>query len=56
VDVNEWIGYILRTTHLLVHVHQKKIIAVEIAAIFASVNGPEPTNACLCKLLVIYDV
>ena len=27
-------------THLLVHMHQKEKIALEIAAKFASVNGP----------------
>jgi hypothetical protein len=27
-------------THLLVHIHQKKKIALEIAAKIASVNGP----------------
>jgi hypothetical protein len=33
---------VLRTfvTHLLVHVHQKEKIALEIAAKIASVNGP----------------
>jgi hypothetical protein len=34
--------HILKTflTHLLVHIHQKKKIALEIAAKIASVNGP----------------
>jgi hypothetical protein len=34
--------HILRTfvTHLLVHMHQKEKIALEIAARIASVNGP----------------
>ena len=36
-------GHILRTfiTYLLVHMHQKKKTALEIAAKVASVNGPE---------------
>jgi hypothetical protein len=34
--------HILRTflTHLLVHIHQKKKIALEITAKISSVNGP----------------
>ena len=55
MDVNEWMSYecsdkgrsvkhiyILRTfiTYLLVHIHQKKKIALEMAAKIASVNGP----------------
>ena len=49
MDVNEWMsyecpdeGHILRKciTYLLVHIHQNKKIAIEIAAKFASVNFP----------------
>jgi hypothetical protein len=49
MDVNEWKNYECRDegtytrnihTHLLVHIHQKEIIALEIAAKIASVNGP----------------
>jgi hypothetical protein len=53
MDVNEWMSYkcsdegtsvrhIPRTfiTYLLIHMHQKKKIALEIAAKIASVNGP----------------
>jgi hypothetical protein len=53
MDVNEWMNYecsdegsmrvhVLRTfiTHPLVHMHQKEKIALDIAAKFASVNGP----------------
>jgi hypothetical protein len=49
MDVKEWMSinalmkeHVLRTfiTHLLVLIHQKKKIALEIAAKIASVNGP----------------
>jgi hypothetical protein len=53
MDVNVWMSYdcseegtsvrhVLRTfmTYLLVHIHQKEKIALEIAGKIASVNGP----------------
>ena len=53
MDVNEWMSYecldegssvrhVLRAfiTYLLVHIHQKKKIALEIAAKIASINRP----------------
>ena len=58
-DVNEWMSYecsdegtsvrhILRTflTYLLVHIHQKEKIALEIAGKIASVNGPLRSGIC----------
>jgi hypothetical protein len=46
--------HILRTfiTHLLVHMHQKKKIALEIAAKIASVNGSIHKYTCALPLLL----
>ena len=59
IDVNEWISYEcsdkgtcapnIRNSSILVHMHQKEKLALEIASKFASVNGPLDLTRSSCE-------
>jgi hypothetical protein len=66
MDVNDWMSqecsdegtYTLRTfiIYLLVHIHQKEKIALEIAAKIASVNRPLSIRAFACAFAFLISI